>query len=698
MDVRSRPTIQAHLRKEDVQKRILQYIQKGRDEATVTISRAAELFGITENKLRDWEEYGILHPLRPGGPKGRRLYTPVELDKLAIIRELINAGFPASDIPPDIYNQWLDIRTPQDVVNSAERFDFPIPSLEYSIDQRITQGSATLFWRYFVSRVLRLVLLLISEDVPNTTAGLILPMEDGVDISTIQNIDDVSLIGESLIGWLSQNRSSHTLLTPRPSFEYSSDYRLERIQTWQNGTKTNDQYVNKTLILIQRDAKKLTYSNVLVHTIQRLLQPIYDNIQLTRSCFGPGMCDVLMPATDLDKKANYEDVILTGLANMIVQLGGVTEAGASRWHFSCIYSPSSAHSMLALQQRSLVLRAQSDASPYTIGVTTHLPLGPFISSCIRAFQSGHSIYQPDILIRDEYTTTRPNPEGTIRSSIAVPIDGYDGLAIGTLYVASEYKAAFTDTDQRILRIMGRLIQEALETYQLCLCVAQNLRSLISNPRIVDTQFQDFLSEDDFIRHVEELLTDIQMRRDHTPSTIVSFLAIDIDNHSNFSNLYGDRIARDLSCAVGMRIHSQLRAFKDEAEYGLYHICADRFYIRLNNMTLDQARTRAELLKQTLEGSYQVEPYHAQTGHPATTDLSISLVTISNVTVRLGVASYPYQKLKEVLQRYPSEIAVPEVRMQVIGMLEEELAQGKRKGGNIVMSWDPALQGFVRLPR
>ena len=100
MDVRSRQSIVEHLQKEDVQERIVQSIHRGRDEATVTISRAAELFGITENKLRDWEEYGFLNPLRPSGPKGRRLYTPTELDKLAIIRELINVGYPASDIPP----------------------------------------------------------------------------------------------------------------------------------------------------------------------------------------------------------------------------------------------------------------------------------------------------------------------------------------------------------------------------------------------------------------------------------------------------------------------------------------------------------------------------------------------------------------------------------------------------------------------
>src|SRR5215813_4545026 len=136
MDVHNKLTIQAHLLSEDAQQRILQYIQKGRNEATVTISQAAELFSITENKLRDWEEYGLLNPLRPGGPKGRRLYTPTELDKLAIIRELIDAGFSVSDIPLDIHKQWNDIRTPRDLASLPEHLDFSISVLEYSINQR----------------------------------------------------------------------------------------------------------------------------------------------------------------------------------------------------------------------------------------------------------------------------------------------------------------------------------------------------------------------------------------------------------------------------------------------------------------------------------------------------------------------------------------------------------------------------------
>src|SRR6266487_5365391 len=118
---RSLQSIREHLQKEDAQGRILQNIQRGRAEATVTISRAAELFEFTENKLRDWEKYGFLNPLRPVGSMGRRLYTLRELDKLASIRELIDAGYAPSDIPPDIDQLWQSLSFPEQVLRNSER-------------------------------------------------------------------------------------------------------------------------------------------------------------------------------------------------------------------------------------------------------------------------------------------------------------------------------------------------------------------------------------------------------------------------------------------------------------------------------------------------------------------------------------------------------------------------------------------------
>lgn len=154
MDERSVHRIQEHLQQEDVQRRIQRYMEKGHAEATVTISRAAELFNLSENRLRDWEEYGLLSPLRPTGPKGRRLYTPAELDKLAIIRELIDAGYAPSDIPPTIKLLWNAV-SPHPI---HAYYPSPIspgdvhPQGDLPINRRIEQAREEAFWRFYAPR------------------------------------------------------------------------------------------------------------------------------------------------------------------------------------------------------------------------------------------------------------------------------------------------------------------------------------------------------------------------------------------------------------------------------------------------------------------------------------------------------------------------------------------------------------------
>lgn len=695
MDVRNRQSIKDHLQKEDVQERILQYIHKGRAEATVTISRAAELFGITENKLRDWEEYGFLNPLRPGGPKGRRLYTPAELDKLAVIRELINAGYAASEIPPDIEKLWRSIYLPHERVEQPERADAAHSGNgthrdDATINQRITGARTDLFWRYYVSRVFRLSLHLICEDIPHTTAGLLVPLEKK---GAVHNVADIARLGESLVGWLSQSGSSHTLLTSRPSFDYNTDFRIEPLCVMKAGVPQKDSAQDQTLIILPREARPLTLSSEVVATIRTLLKPLYEDARRSHHCFGAGARDVLDPATNLESTANYEDVILNGLMDMVVRVGGEIE-GESLWRFCCLLLPASTNGVLSVQQRSLLVSAQSEHSPYIIGSTTFSPQEPVISSTIKALQSGHSISLPNIAVEDLNSVVQP-PATPLRSTLALPIEGSDGSISGVIYVASERKHAFADHDQRVLRIIGRMIGELLETYQARMRASIKLREMLVNPAVVDTLFQGFLSENEFVEHIEELLWDIQSRATFQPAEVVSFIAIDIDNQSRIANKYGDRIARELSRAVGLRIQSQLRAFKDEASYKLYHICADRFYILLKGMSIEQARPKAELLRQVLEGSYAIDPLHVPIGQPA---LAENTITLTNMSVRLGISSYSYAKLKEVLQRCAPQTAIAEARMFIMGFLEEILVLGKREGGNVVMSWDPPSRAFVRLSR
>src|ERR1700737_5045404 len=110
MEERRLEKIKKYLQDAEAQERIRQSIQRGHLEATVTIGRVAQLFHLKESKLRDWETRGLLTPLRSKDTTGQRQYSPNELDKLPVIKELIDeGGFGPADIPDNIDNIWKTI-------------------------------------------------------------------------------------------------------------------------------------------------------------------------------------------------------------------------------------------------------------------------------------------------------------------------------------------------------------------------------------------------------------------------------------------------------------------------------------------------------------------------------------------------------------------------------------------------------------
>src|SRR5207302_6780291 len=152
------------------------------------------------------------------------------------------------------------------------------------------------------------------------------------------------------------------------------------------------------------------------------------------------------------------------LANMIVELGGKTDDGQNRWRFSCILSPKDL--TLPLQQRSLVVRAQSKDSPHTVGVTTvSISQDKHVDSLsLKAFQSGYVIYRPQTSREDSMIAHR-NQEGLIHSVIAIPVAGEETMSTAVIYVVSDEANAFSEDDQRVLRIISRMVEELLLTYR-----------------------------------------------------------------------------------------------------------------------------------------------------------------------------------------------------------------------------------------
>src|SRR5205807_9777255 len=111
---------------------------------------------------------------------------------------------------------------------------------------------------------------------------------------------------------------------------------------------------------------------------------------------------------------------------------------------------------------------------------------------------------------------------------------------------------FSREDERVLRMVARMVEELLLTYRTRKQVTEKFANLIKNPRVADSFFGVFASENDFERDVEALLAEIQKKqvepivvrsplpkaeieKHYTTEEALSFIAIDIDNQTSLTN-------------------------------------------------------------------------------------------------------------------------------------------------------------------
>jgi len=396
------------------------------------------------------------------------------------------------------------------------------------------------------------------------------------------------------------------------------------------------------------------------------------------------MRDWAYQVTDFRSDPTARDLVLDLLMDMVVALGGKTPDGQDKWLFCNLFMPQD--TSIPLLQRNLVVRANSTNAPMEVSVMGLSVTHPGLT--FKAYQSGHIVYRPKVKPPD---IAYLELESSTHSAIAIPVAGEDGLPIAALYISSDKVDAFSVADQRALRLISRMIEELFSTYQARRHVMGRLTDMTANPGLVDVSFRNFLSENDFINDVEELLTNIQSQEltEQQSREVVSFIAIDIDNQSALATKLGDHVARNLSREVGTRILGQLKIFSPELRR-LYHISADRYYLILNGMSLEEARKRAETLHMALIGDYRINARLHDKQMPRE-----GLLELPNVTVRLGVASWNYEKLNELLIRDSIEPAVAEVRAVIMQNLDLSLEIGQQEGGNVIISWysEPEIWGF-----
>ncbi len=710
---RRRPPVADFLQSKEVQERLQQKIGEVRAKSTVTISRAAELFGFSENRLRDWERRGLLSAERTlkqdsKGPAHRQ-YTPADLDKLAVIQALLDGGYSLSELEREVEVIWQAAGNLADSHVQIKEERTRAESLP--LDRRVERMNEESAWRYIVSQALRLSLMLIREKAPDTIVGLVLPLYRDLRQELAPAPASLCDVGPALIGWLDPKLPFCAFLESTPHFEYSTDFRLHKLLVMEANVPVEDTAQDSTLIVVQRKAKPLTLTPLIVETIRGLLALVYQNSEKWKPCFDDGPRDWVYYGTNFAGNTIPTDILLKNLTNAVIALGGETN-GRNRWNFCCLLLPED--DTLPLQQRSLVVCAQSDTAPHTLETTVVSPREENPGLSIKAFQSGHCFYRPDIAPDDPMIAHRTK-EGPIRSAIAIPISGEGGLSAGVMYVTANEPHAFSERDQRLLRMMSRMVEELLATYTARQWFERKLTPILERPQLVDPAFEGFLSEGDFVRDLETLLERLKekmgrweepVRLEPLPLPeraarfwedeklgVVSLIAIDIDNQSRIASKYGNLAARNLVREIGQQIKVELSYLEKYANVPLYHIYADRFYLLLDGISLEDAQNEARQLKQSLNGDYTI-----RSSSITLSEQSISpekSLDIKNITVHLVVSTYPYTKLEEVLRRSTYKNAIAGARDIIVGSINGSLSKGASKG-DVIISWNPGGWNYIEL--
>jgi DNA-binding transcriptional MerR regulator len=699
MSNRSLPDITTYLTNEIVQERVRRNMQRIRREAMVTIGEAARLFGFSESQLRDWERLGLIKPVRPaeGAEEARsvrrqRQYSFEELDKLAAIYELLRYN----DLAPGQIAQQIDRlqgllpsigetaltpavgeqdRGTQNAMDHEQRY----------IVQRTEMAYQQLFWRHYASHVLFLAVRLLYEDVPGTSIGLILPVRKrrpGEPTPTSENLTD---IGEALIGWLGQTRSFYTFLTPSPEFEFPSDFLIYPLVA---DVETDDDLTaDSTLIAVQRGKElRLRHTNKSVRVlVQRLLAPIYEDKQQWETYFGHGMHSFAYP--DMDYSSSASDALLTGFTNMAVRLGGQGPDGEDRWGFSCVLLADDTR--LPLYQRGLVVRAASKYTREIDGVTINSFEHYTANLGSRAFLSSCVVLRSE-LVPDDPSLIFRHLDETVRSHIAIPIGGELEAPVGVLYVTSPFPAAFSEEDQRLLRLVARLIEEVLHIYDAKQKLAADLTSLLKSPGIVDASLKEFLTENDFIADLNGFLNALHAAAqpgeelpiaDHKKVmsgtgnvSEIAFITVEIDNQEIIANSYGDRTLKTVNRSIGSRISRLLPALIARyTDCKLYYIWSGRFYLLLRGFSAEETLMYAERLWLALNEDILLNQSELPDGR-----LSLP------IKVHEGVNWYSTEKLREMLDELQSVARVSDL---IYRSLDSVLRLGGDKGGNLIVFWN-----------
>jgi DNA-binding transcriptional MerR regulator/GGDEF domain-containing protein len=688
-------SIQEHLQQPTVQSRLYERLGEVRDKLTLSIGTVSDIVGVSGVQLRYWETLGILSPGRTRyasvtSHPGQRRYGLDDLAKLVVIDELHNrASYTLSDIAGFLGKEQAlakatTIDAPLAWINEPERVQ--------GVEEMISQAEGTIFWNFFLPRVIYHAMLLIFEQTLNFDFRLFLPFgeaDGSLEQPEIKSPEDLYKLGEVLLCWHGRDRPLGLFLVKNPVLEFPERYTLLALKSIlpSNG---DDRPLVGYLAIEKKYVDLLNLSSMngslnARHAAKRILAFCQNNAALWQDALTASHNTLLYLSSE-SADALLEEHFLKELAEVVVRLGGLDRNTREElWRFCCILQPTDPPA--PLMQSRLEVRGKSPKSPHRIGTT----ISPSHKHglCLLAYMTGTSVRRNNITDMDSSIALRER-EGNIRSAIAVPV-GKLGRWLGVLYVASDEPEAFSAESQLVLRVIVDVLCEWITSDLARTTTREELTEMIEKPDVVDLLFKEFLTSNDFLSDLEQLLRQIAQGNENAFGEHLSLIAVDVDNLSRFAHTYGDQAAKNGILAVGRRIKDQMNIlFSHPRSVTLYRAYGDRFYLLLRGVPLEQAREYSEQLKTALNAkSYRIDLTRFSLEQPTLPDFMRDF----ELTTRLGVTGYSYSTLRRYLALNATPGSLPSeattdwpvliLRDRLARALEDSLGLTKDAGGQVV---------------
>lgn len=637
--VTSQPAMTELLTRADVIDELRQWFRSIQENMTTSIREAAALTDLTEPQLRYAESREMLAPNREehlaSDSKGQRRYTTDDLLRARLIAFFLSRNYSFADIA-------LFMRTNPDVVHDVlQTSGIRLKTAKDNVD-------AIQFSRFVIPRLAYFALSLVFERDAVANVGFIIPVR--ADSTTLDNPplvrassppeqidspDDLGRLGQILVAWRPANGPLITLLTRGNPFEREQKVLLTPLaELLPEGSPLTDMAQASGILLAYapqaRDEldeasntlKKRRASNPktpgprqvatrLICEAQRIFQhrlamPYGDTLDMAKM--------QVYSAPELDNPA-LGDALLNGLADTIVRLGGVTDTGEWKWRFSSILTPRDLAA--PFRQQELVVRAQSRLGPHRIGVTTTSPTRNG-GLTYRAFSSGRIVYR-DMVTPLDPAISYIGIEGDIKSAVATPTVETPGAERGqpsaVIYVTALKPEEFDADDMLLLRVLGRVVGEIVQTYNSRGHRPAALTDALANPEIVDPFFSEFKSDSDFTRELSDVFSAIigDLPPKDDPGRLcdlmnLTLVGLDINDFARIERARGPALARLLMRAVGLRAKQRIEgSFSRGAERVCFcHEWGDRFYALIRDEELDVVKRRIGRIHRELSGMYTLE--------------------------------------------------------------------------------------------